>query len=227
MRLGAVRPARYCSPLRRMQCNTRHEGSKCVGCQGLADIARHVIGCNQTQATRVEIALDAVAGDIRQALPPHPPAGMEAGMNPHCYRRRRTIHARDLGAGGYCSLVIQRTLNPRLLSLKASYDVASKRPPGLTLPPAVVAPHRVIPVRVPSAASASASISVFVSVPVSVAVAISQSPHAEGASQDELPWHAHLLPGVYHVGPVVELQQEGSAKYCPPRHETNFSSLVS
>jgi len=38
--------------------------------QGLADIARHVIGCHLTQETRVQNALDNGAGNIRQAIPP-------------------------------------------------------------------------------------------------------------------------------------------------------------
>ena len=83
--------------------------------------------------------------------------------------------------------------------------------PSLPVTPVVIAPHRVTPVRVSPAASAPISmfVSVFVSVPVSVAVASSQSPHAEGASRDVIPRHAHLLPGVHHVGSVVELQQGG------------------
>jgi hypothetical protein len=38
-----------------------------MGCfwQGLADIARHVIGCQTTQETRVQDAVDDVASNIR------------------------------------------------------------------------------------------------------------------------------------------------------------------
>ena len=37
--------------------------------QGLADIARHVIGCRSTQETRVQSVLDDVASSNSQALP--------------------------------------------------------------------------------------------------------------------------------------------------------------
>ena len=36
---------------------------------GQADTARHVVGCRSTQDTRVQHALDDVAGNICQALP--------------------------------------------------------------------------------------------------------------------------------------------------------------
>jgi hypothetical protein len=49
--------------------------------QGLADTARHVIGCRLTQETRVQRALDDMAGTICQALPATP-------------ARWRTLHRR-------------------------------------------------------------------------------------------------------------------------------------
>jgi len=58
--LLGVGPARCCSPRHRTPFNSRSEGSECVRmtwqAMGLADDARHVIGCHLTQVTSVQNA---------------------------------------------------------------------------------------------------------------------------------------------------------------------------
>ena len=71
-----VRPGRYCSPRRRMPFNSSNEDSKRLlmtwRAFGLADSVLHVMGCRcrLTHQTRVQDALDDVAGNICQALDP-------------------------------------------------------------------------------------------------------------------------------------------------------------
>jgi hypothetical protein len=72
--IGDSWPGRYCSAHHRMSFNSRHEGPECMSVTrralGLADIARHVIGCHVTRETRVQGALDDMASNLCQALIP-------------------------------------------------------------------------------------------------------------------------------------------------------------